>query len=97
MQHEETPNERQSKSSSGLRDRLFLMLDGVIAGKIEKEQVEGVCYISQEILKSAKVDLEFEAMAQSKMRLVHEIDMERNESTKLLTTTIRRFDEIIDV
>ena len=47
----------KSSTSEGLRERLFATLDGVMNGTVKKEQVEAVCYISQEILKSAKVDL----------------------------------------
>jgi DNA polymerase III delta prime subunit len=83
-----TPQERQAQSSSGLRDRLFSTLDAVIAGDIDKEQVEAVCYVSQEILKSAKVDLEFEAMAQERLKLQHKLEREKNEGIALLSNVI---------
>ncbi len=79
-----TPQERQAQSSAGLRDRLFATLDAVIAGTVQKEEVEAVCFISQEILKSAKVDLEFEEMAQKKLRLQFDIEKERNEGIMML-------------
>ena len=88
-----TPQERQAQSSAGLRDRLFATLDAVIAGDIQKEQVEAVCFISQEILKSAKVDLEFEEKAMRKIELQHKLEMEKKDSIKMLTET---FIEVTD-
>ena len=92
-----TPQQRQAQSSAGLRDRLFATLDAVIAGEVDKEQVEAVCYVSQEILKSAKVDLEFEAMAQERLKLQHKIEQERGESMRLLSNIIEECDEIEEV
>ena len=89
-----TPQERQAQSSAGLRDRLFATLDAVIAGEIDKEQVEAVCFVSQEILKSAKVDLEFEAMAQDKLKLMHKLEQEKNEGIALLTNVM---EDVIDM
>ena len=83
-----TPQERQAQSSAGLRDRLFATLDAVIAGEVGKDEVEAVCFVSQEILKSAKVDLEFEAMAQEKLKLLHKIEKEKGESVALLGNLI---------
>jgi len=92
-----TPQERQAQSSAGLRDRLFATLDAVIAGDIDKEQVEAVCFVSQEILKSAKVDLEFEAMGQEKLKLQHKIERERNEGIALLANVIEEATDIEEV
>lgn len=83
-----TAQSRQEKTSSGLRDRLFATLDGVIAGKVEKEQVEAIVFLSQEILKSAKVDLEFEAKAQERLQLQFKIEQERRESVNMITNII---------
>ena len=71
-----TPFERQSTSNQGLRDRLFKTLDAVIAGKVGKDEVEAVCFISGEILKSAKVDLEFAESARKNDELSHKIKVE---------------------
>ena len=92
-----TPQERQAQSSAGLRDRLFATLDAVIAGDIDKEQVEAVCFVSQEILKSAKVDLEFEAMGQERLKLQHKIERERNEGIALLANVIEEATDIEEV
>lgn len=83
-----SPQERQAQTSLGLRERLFETLDGVIAGTIKKEKVEAICFISQEILKSAEVDLRFEAMSQSKLKLQNELELQKQESIKLLTNTV---------
>ncbi len=92
--NQSTPQERQAQSSAGLRDRLFATLDAVIAGEVKKEQVEAVCFISQEILKSAKVDLEFEAMAQEKLKLMHKLEKEKNEGIALLSNVIEECIEV---
>ena len=92
-----TPQERQAQSSAGLRDRLFATLDAVIAGDIDKEQVEAVCFVSQEILKSAKVDLEFEAMGQERLKLQHKIERERNEGIALLANVIEEATDVEEV
>lgn len=87
-----TPQDRQAQSSAGLRERLFETLDAVIRGDIDKEQVEAVCFVSQEILKSAKVDLEFEAMAQDKIKLMHKLEQEKNEGILMLGNVIGDID-----
>jgi len=89
-----TPHQRQAQSSEGLRTRLFATLDAVIEGKVEKEQVEAVCHLSQEILKSARVDLEFEEKAMDRLRLQHKLELEKNQSIALLTNVI---DEAIEI
>jgi hypothetical protein len=76
--------ERQAKSSAGLRERLFDTLDAVMKGDIGKEEVECICFVSQEIIKSARVDLEFEAMSHERIKLQHTIEKERGESIALL-------------
>jgi hypothetical protein len=88
-----TPQERQAQSSAGLRERLFATLDAVIEGKVKKDEVEAVCYLSQEILKSAKVDLEFEDKALQKIELQHRLEMERRNTVELLNNTIIEIDD----
>jgi hypothetical protein len=48
----------KNKTADGLRDRLFDVLDGIIAGKLKKDDVEAICYTSEQILKSAQIELE---------------------------------------
>ncbi len=50
----------QKKTAEGLRSRLFDTLDGLIEGKIKTEVVSNVCFISEQILNSAKLELEIE-------------------------------------
>lgn len=83
-----------SSTSVGLRDRLFATLDGVMNGTVKKDQVEAVCFISQEILKSARVDLEFEEAAQRKLRLQIELEREKGDSMKMLANTINNVTDI---
>ena len=49
---------RQEKTLDGLRSRLYDMLDGVIAGKVKSDQVECACAISEQIVKSAKLEVD---------------------------------------
>ena len=51
---------RQNKTADGLRSRLFDTLDALIDGKISSEKVSNVCFISEQILNSAKLELEIE-------------------------------------
>ena len=74
-----------SNTPSGLRDRLFNTLDGVIAGTVNKEQVEAVCHISQEILKSASVELDYQNVAMKHKELDHRM---KQESIVLLEAVI---------
>ena len=83
-----TPQERQSTSNAGLRDRLFATLDAVIDGEVGKEQVEAVCFISEQIQKSGKLDLEFENAAQERLKLESRLEREKGESIKMLTEII---------
>lgn len=50
--------ERSEKTNDGLRSRLFDVLDGVIKGDVKIEQVEAVCALSDQIINSARVELE---------------------------------------
>lgn len=92
-----TPMERQATSSSGLRERLFALLDDVIDGSAKKESVEGACLLSQEILKSAKIDLEYENMAQRKIKLLHNLEIEKAENVrmlgKMIETSLLEYDD----
>lgn len=86
----------KASTSEGLRDRLFHTLDQVIDGKIKKEQVEAVCYISSEILKSARVDLDFEEASQRRLKIELELQREKNDSIKMLSTSISECGDVED-
>ena len=81
-----------TKTSEGLRDRLFDTLDSLIEKKIGKEEVEAVCYISEQIIKTAHIELEFarEFNKNEELKRHHELSMKREEknSIALLSRTI---------
>ena len=47
-----------NKTAEGLRDRLFNALDGLIEKRIETKEVEAICYLSEQIIKTAQTELE---------------------------------------
>ncbi len=49
---------RQEKTLDGLRSRLYDTLDEVIKGKVKSDQVECICAISEQIVKSAKLEVD---------------------------------------
>lgn len=48
----------KDKTAEGLRDRLFDALDAVIDKKLGKDEIESICYVSEQILKTARHELE---------------------------------------
>lgn len=74
-----------TKTSEGLRDRLFDTLDALIEKKIGKEEVEAVCYISEQIIKTANIELEFarEFNKNEELKRHHELSMKREEKTNI--------------
>ncbi len=63
---------RQEKTLDGLRSRLYDTLDSVIKGEVKGEQVECICAISEQIVKSAKLEVD------TMLRLAEEKRIERN-------------------
>ena len=51
---------RQNKTADGLRSRLFDTLEALIDGTCTWEKVSNVCFISEQILNSAKLEFEIE-------------------------------------
>ncbi len=49
---------RQEKTLDGLRSRLYDTLDEVIKGTVKSDQVECICAISEQIVKSAKLEVD---------------------------------------
>ena len=76
---------RTEKTADGLRSKLFDVLDALIEDKISIEQVEAVCAVSDQIIKSARVELEIqieqEAIDQRK-------DDRLNGAVKMLSKTM---------
>ena len=49
---------RQEKTLDGLRSRLYDTLDEVIKGTVKGPQVECICAVSEQIIKSAKLEVD---------------------------------------
>jgi hypothetical protein len=64
-----------TQTADGLRDRLFGALDGLIDGSMDVKVVEHICYVSEQIIKTAKVEMEM-AVTYAKLR-----DEEENRRT----------------
>lgn len=51
------------RTSAGLRELLFEMIDGVRAGTVDEKTARTIATLCQSILKSVEVELEFRAQA----------------------------------
>ncbi len=49
---------RQENTLDGLRSRLYDTLDEVIKGNVKGDQVECICAVSEQIIKSAKLEVD---------------------------------------
>jgi len=75
-----------NKTADGLRERLFDALDAVIEKRIKKEDVESICYVSEQIIKTANVELEImreQANLKREERL-YQIEMKKQEKDSIL-------------
>lgn len=81
-----------SKTAEGLRDRLFDALDGLIEKRIKPNEVESICYISEQIIKTAQIELEIsqEVNRSNELERQHILTMRREEkkTIKMLSDTI---------
>jgi hypothetical protein len=88
-----------SKTAEGLRDRLFDTLDALIEKRISSKEVEGICYVSEQIIKTANTELELirEQNRFNEYKMQHEITMKREEkdAIKMIGKTIESI-EVID-
>lgn len=88
----------KEKTAEGLRDRLFNALDAVIEKKISKEDVESICYVSDQILKTARHELdvfiEFERVEKQKREDKRIEKKEEKESVLMLKSTIDKCCEL---
>lgn len=86
-----------NKTSEGLRDRLFDSLDKFINKEISSKEIEGICYLSEQIIKTAKVELEFQQEMNSAARSERDhslkIIKEQNAATELLKITLNKVEE----
>ena len=88
---------RQNKTADGLRHRLFDTLDALIEGKIKPSTVENICMVSDQILNSAKLELEIELARESTIRETREFERLASERAMLkLEDTIQNL-EVLDV
>lgn len=86
-----------NRTSEGLRDRLFTALDLFIEKKVTSKEIEGICYLSEQIIKTANVELEFQREANESKRLEcdHDLKMkkEENAAAELLQITLKKVEE----
>lgn len=87
----------ENKTAEGLRSRLFDMLDLIIDKKISPKEVESACFMSEQIIKTARVELEImqEYNREAQNRRQHELTMKREEkeTIKLLESTIAEIED----
>jgi len=48
-----------TKTTDGLRDRLFDTLDAFLDKKLDVKHIEAICYTSEQIIKTGQIELEF--------------------------------------
>ena len=90
-----------NKTSEGLRERLFEALDLFIDKKITGKEVEGICYLSEQILKTANTELEFQKEMNEVKKLEREyvlkLKKEENAAADLLRITLKEVEEHVQV
>ena len=74
-----------NKTAEGLRDRLFDALDRFIKKEITTKDIEGVCYLSEQILKTSRIELDFKQELNEQIRLdrAFKLKLKREENTAL--------------
>ena len=88
---------KNNETAEGLRGILFDTLKKVINKEITPKEVESVCYVSEQIIKTARVELETyqEMNKEAENVRQHQLRMERerNESVKMLSEAIDLVEE----
>ena len=86
-----------SKTAEGLRDRLFNALDLYIAKKVSAKEIEGICYLSEQILKTSNIELDFQRQRDEQTRFdkrsLLELKKEENIAAELLQITLKKVEE----
>jgi hypothetical protein len=86
-----------NRTSEGLRDRLFTALDLFIDKKVTSKEIEGICYLSEQIIKTANVELEFQKEINEEKRNErdHTLKIKKEEITaaELLQITLKKVEE----
>ena len=75
-----------TKTADGLRSRLFDALDSLIEKKMSPQEVESICYLSEQIIKTANVELDLmrESNKEKKNERNFQITLLKREEKKLL-------------
>ncbi len=79
---------RQEKTLDGLRSRLYDTLDNVILGKIKGDQVECICVISEQIINSAKLEVDTMLRLQADKRIEAEKTLEASKKLESVIDSI---------
>ena len=87
-------------TAEGLREILFDALNRVINKEITPKEVESVCFISEQMIKTARVELEIyqEGNKEQENLRQHQLRMERErgDSIKMLSEAIDVVEEVED-
>jgi hypothetical protein len=90
-----------SQTSEGLRNRLFLALDQYIEKKISAKDVEGICYLSEQILKTAQIEIDIQKAVEDAKRSEREFNLrlkkEEREANLLLKETIDKVSDNVQM
>ena len=75
-----------TKTADGLRSRLLDALDSLIEKKMSPQEVESICYLSEQIIKTANVELDLmrESNKEKKNERNFQITLLKREEKKLL-------------
>ncbi len=85
-----------TQTAEGLRNRLFESLDLFMANKITSKEIEGICYLSEQILKTANIELEFQRelneVQRSERKDAIQLKREENTAAELLQITLKKIE-----
>jgi len=89
-----------NRTSQGLRDRLFTALDLFIDKKVTSKEIEGICYLSEQIIKTANVELEFQKTINEEKRnerdYLLKMKIEETAASERLQLTLQKVEELED-
>ena len=87
-----------NNTAEGLRDKLFIALDGVLNKTISLKDVESVCYVSEQIIKTANVEFELikeqNSERERERQFILQTKRDEKEAIQLLSRTIDATDNI---
>ena len=86
-----------NRTADGLRERLFEALDLFIDKKITSQEIEGICYLSEQIIKTTNVELEFQKEFNEEKRNERDYSLKIKEkeitASELLQLTLKQVEE----